>query len=61
MNNKFQVGENITYNNSFGGQSKGIIRQILYEANGQVSYQIASEGASLVEVPENKILTLLNG
>ncbi len=61
MNNKFQVGENITYNNSFGGQSKGIIRQILYEANGQVSYQIASEGVSLVEVPEDKILTLLNG
>lgn len=61
MNNKFQVGENITYNNSFGGQSKGIVRQVLFEANGQISYQIASEGSSVVEVPESRILTLLNG
>lgn len=61
MNNKFQVGENITYNNSFGSQSKGIVRQVLFEANGQISYQIASEGSSVVEVPESRILTLLNG
>lgn len=59
MKNKFQSGENITYKSSIGGLCKGVIKQIM-EKNGEVFYQVASEGASIVEINENKILTLLN-
>jgi hypothetical protein len=60
MKNKFQSGENITYKSSRGGElRKGVIKQIM-EKNGEVFYQVASEGASIIEINENKILTLLN-
>tara|TARA_R110002012_G_scaffold321888_2_gene552094 strand:+ start:1178 stop:1360 length:183 start_codon:yes stop_codon:yes gene_type:complete len=59
MQSKFQTGENITYKSSVGEHRKGVIKQIM-EKNGEVFYQIASEGASIVEINENKIMTLLN-
>lgn len=58
MKNKFQAGENITYKSISGDHHKGVIKQIM-EKNGEVFYQVISEGAS-VEINENKILTLLN-
>ena len=59
MKSKFQTGENVTYKSSSGEHHKGVVKQVT-ERNGEVFYQVVSEGASLVEINENTIVTLLN-
>lgn len=59
INSKYNVGENVNYRTSLGDHRKGTVKQIT-EKNGEVFYQLACEGSSIIEVNENKILTLLN-